>query len=44
MSEKKAYHDRIIQALMNPDLYCSLIGDVMDKEKTKIPKLEQVFL
>ena len=44
MSEKKAYHNRIIQAIMNPDLYCSLIGDGMDKEKTKLPRLEQVHL
>lgn len=44
MGEKTAYHDRAIQAIMKPAEYGSIIGDGMDKEKTKLPQLEMVLL
>lgn len=44
MNEKAAYHRRIIEAIMRPDMVASLIGDGMDKEKTKLPKLPRVII
>ena len=44
MNEKCAYYKRTIQAKMNPVLFASLIGDSMDKEKTKLPHLARVFI
>jgi hypothetical protein len=42
MNEKAAYHRRIIEAIMYPDMIMSLIGDGMDKAKTTVPRLPRV--
>ena len=44
MSEKRAYHQRMIAAIMHPLLFASVIVDGMDKEKTKLPQLNRVTL
>jgi hypothetical protein len=39
------YHkqQRMIEAIMHPTLVASVIGDGMDKEKTKVPRLNRVI-
>ena len=44
MCEKRAYHQRMIQAIMHPSQIVSVIGDGMDKEKTKLPRLNRVTI